>query len=174
MNPQLVNLLGALSLALADAQIDAVQKSSGLGTAGCATLVALSHYPNLSLREIAIIAGLSHSVIVRTVEALVAAGLVIKETGEDKREVRCRLTPEGIRLRDSLIQARESLLQKALENLSPSKQDVLHSLVAEMLENLTVSRNQSDHLCRLCDETACGPNCPVEMRVVSMQASVER
>lgn len=168
MSPQLVNMLGALSLALADAQIEAVQKASGIGTAGCATLVALGHYPNLTIREIATIAGLSHSVIVRTVEALVGAGLITKAPGKDKREVMSHLTPEGKRLRDDLIHARESVLKKALITLSPQNQDVLHGLVSQMLENMTTSRDQSDHLCRLCDEDACGPDCPVEMRVRGM------
>lgn len=168
MNSQLVNLLGALALALADAQIEAVQKSSGVGTAGCATLVALGHYPNLTLRDIATIAGLSHSVIVRTVEVLVSAGLVIKASGKDKREVTPQLTPEGQRIREALINARAAVLDKALVNLSPQKQDVLHGLVSEMLENLTIDRDQSDHLCRLCDEAACGPDCPVEMKVQRM------
>ncbi|MEP7453059.1 MarR family transcriptional regulator [Phyllobacterium sp. SB3] len=174
MNSQLINLLGALSLALADAQLQAVQTSSGIGTAGCATLVALGHHPNLTIREIATIAGLSHSVMVRTVEALVNAGLVIKTPGKDRREVTSRLTPEGKRLRDKLIDAREVVLKNALENLSPPDQKVLHRLVSEMLENMTLDRNQSDHLCRLCDETGCGLNCPVEMKVLQIEIGNQR
>ncbi len=169
MNLQLINLLGALSLALADAQLEAVQTSSGIGTAGCATLVALGHHPNLTIREIAVIAGLSHSVMVRTVETLVSAGLIIKAPGEDRREVTSRLTPKGRRLRDKLIDAREAVLKNALVKLSPPDQDILHRLVSEMLDGMSLDRNQSDHLCRLCDEAGCGLNCPVEMKIRQME-----
>jgi DNA-binding MarR family transcriptional regulator len=171
MNPQLVNLLGALSLALADAQIEAVRQTSGIGTAGCATLAALGHYPNLTIKEIAVIAGLSHSVIVRTVETLGAAGLVVKETGKDKREVIPKLTAEGHRLRSILMEARAAALEKAIATLSAERRDALHDLVSEMLVGLTVSRSQSDHMCRLCDEAACGPDCPVELKVQSISGT---
>ncbi len=170
-NAQLTNLIGALALALADAQLDAAQEASGLGTAGCAALVALGHYPESSIRQIAVIAGLSHSVMVRTVDTLVTSGLVTKRAGRDKREVLCRLTPTGEALRIKLMEARAGTLERALGTLSADQESALHGLVSEMLINLTVNRDQSDHMCRLCDEAACGPDCPVERQVEAIDGN---
>jgi len=170
-NAQLINLIGALALALADAQLDAVQEASGLGTAGCAALIALGHYPELPIRQIAVIAGLTHSVMVRTIDTLVIGGLVSKRPGQDKREALCQLTSAGETLRNRLIEARAGTLKQALVSLSSEQKVALHGLVSEMLINLTVDRDQSDHMCRLCDEAACGADCPVERQVESINGT---
>nr|WP_246719074.1 MarR family winged helix-turn-helix transcriptional regulator [Rhizobium rhizoryzae] len=169
IKPQLTNLLGALSLALADAQLEAVKQAGGIGTAACATLVALGHSCELTIRELAVIAGLSHSVMVRSIENLAQAGLVAKSQGKDKREVLTRLTPQGLELRTQLLDARAAQIQKALAALSLQQQISLHEALSVMLVTLTEGRDQSEHLCRLCDEAACGPDCPVELCVQQME-----
>lgn len=163
-NPRLVNLLGALSLALADAQNRAIQESSDLGSAACAALNTLAQYPAQTIRQLATVAGLSHSVMVRTVEALVQQGLATKSSGEDKREIRVRLTREGDAVRARLSQARTATLDRALATLSAERQSVLLETVSDLLLAMTETRQQADHICRLCDEAACGDKCPVEQR----------
>ncbi|MFA5951949.1 MAG: MarR family transcriptional regulator [Hyphomicrobium sp.] len=165
---QLINLLGALSLALADAQTDAVQESAGIGTGGCAALVAIGQDPTLTIKEIAAIAGLSHSVIVRTIDTLVSAGLVAKQIGSDKREVIPMLTAQGLQLRQAILKSRAEVLGAAIMSLAAEQRDMLRGIVSAMLVGMTTGRTQSDHMCRLCDEEACGPDCPVELEALRL------
>ncbi|MDR6679207.1 MarR family winged helix-turn-helix transcriptional regulator [Pseudomonas oryzihabitans] len=167
---QLENLLGAFALALADAQTQALQQASGLSNAGCTVLNALAQYPGLTIRELAAIAGLSHSVMVRTLDALVGAGLAYRQAGQDRREVQARLSPAGEAQRERLIAARAAVLTCALEAVPVAQRDGLQLALEAMLAALTTGRQQADHLCRFCDESACGAACPVEAKARQLTA----
>lgn len=163
-DPRLVNLLGALSLALADAQTRAVHEASGLGSAACAAINTLAQYPDQTIRQLATIAGLTHSVMVRTVDALVRDGLATKGVGADKREALVRLTAEGETARTRLAEARTGVLARALTDVPFDRQEALVATISDMLSALTETRPQADYICRLCDEATCGQGCPVERR----------
>ena len=168
---QIVNLLGALSLALADAQADAARRASGLSTSACAALVSLGPYPGTTVGTLARILGLSHSVTVRLTEALAADGLVDRGRGSDRRQVSLRLSPAGDRLRSAILQARAAALGDALARLAPRDRHHLGELSAALLTGLTHSRDGADHICRLCDEEVCPDDrCPVEGEAIRIAA----
>lgn len=158
----LTNRVAALSLALADAQERAARAVSGLGASACAAIVTLGPYPGTTIGEVARIAGLTHSVAVRMVEQLVAAGLVARASGADRRTVTLSLTPAGERMRERILAARAEAVRAALDPLPPPALAGLAEVLDPMLCAITRGREQADHLCRLCDEAACGEDCPVE------------
>lgn len=158
-----VNQLGVLALALATAQTEAAQRASGLGVSACAVIVTLGPYPGMTIGELARIAGLSHSVMVRGIEALTARGLVTRVEAQDRRAVALALTQAGEATRSAILTARRAALHQALEPLATAEQDLLGRLIGRLLDQMTTGRAQADHFCRLCDEAACGPDCPVEL-----------
>jgi DNA-binding MarR family transcriptional regulator len=160
--PHLPNRLGALALGLTDAQEAAAMEASGLGPTACAALLAVGVAPGASIGEVAPVAGVSHSVMVRATEALAASGLVTRAVGVDRRRVALRLTPAGESARAAVLAARAAALEAALAPLAESERAALDGLLDRLLAGLTTGRAQADHLCRLCDEDACGEGCPVE------------
>ncbi|MQT14195.1 MarR family winged helix-turn-helix transcriptional regulator [Segnochrobactrum spirostomi] len=173
---RLLNLLGALALSLGDAQAAAMRgigrdgPSEGLGPSACAAIVTLGPYPGTSIGRLAKILGLTHSVAVRLVEQLTADGLVARRAGDDRRQVLLALTPAGEALRGRLLAAREAALGAALRRLSGDDVGHLERLLATMLENLTESREQADHICRLCNEDVCSAEkCPVEQTALACE-----
>lgn len=56
--------------------------------------------------------------------------------------------------------------------LSADEVPQLGNWVTKLLVDLTTSRVQSDHVCRLCDEDACGANRPVEQLVALKGAAL--
>jgi MarR family transcriptional regulator, negative regulator of the multidrug operon emrRAB len=166
---QIANLLGALSLELSDAQELAAQDAASLGTSACAALVSLGPYPGTTVGELAKVLSLSHSVTVRLVDGLVEAGLVARKSGEDRRFVKLRLTSQGASLRHKILAARASVLSGALALLNRNERAQLGQILARLLTGLTQSREQADHICRLCDEDVCPDRrCPVECKAVSI------
>jgi DNA-binding MarR family transcriptional regulator len=160
-----INRLGALALALDDAQLTAVREATGLGESACATLLTLGAHPGLTIGKLARIAGLTHSVMVRSVASLERSKLVVRQRGSDRRNVALRLTASGVRARQSIADARSAALGRALKALSREQLLHLEDIMTPLLVGLTTGRAQSDHLCRLCDEPACGADCPVELEV---------
>ena len=170
-NTQTTNLLGALSLALAEAQAAAVRRASGLGSSACAALVTVGAEPGVTIGALARVLGLTHSVTVRIVEGLVGSGLIERGPGADRREVVLLLTREGARRRNAILSERADSLSGALSSLSPDDQVRLGDMIGTMLTGLTRGRREADHICRLCDEDACGRDiCPVERQAVRLAA----
>lgn len=165
---QLSNLLGALALALSDAQDAAARSASGLGSSACSALVVLSFYPGTPIRTLADILGLTHSVVVRLTEDLAIRGLVEREAGsKDKRQVHVRLSPSGAQAAEAILEARRTTLGAVLRQVPKEAHPALGDAVSHMLVALTQSRAAADHICRLCDEDACPQDrCPVECEAV--------
>jgi DNA-binding MarR family transcriptional regulator len=171
-NDRLTNRLGALALALADAQIRAAREGAGLGHSSCAALVTLGQHPDETIGALSRVLGLTHSVTVRLVEGLVRDGLVRRLPGADKRQVALRLTPEGEAVWTSIRNARQEVLSAALDAVGPRDRAHLDRIIVAMLARLTTGRREADHICRLCDEVACGGDrCPVERRAVELDGA---
>jgi DNA-binding MarR family transcriptional regulator len=169
---RIVNLLGALSLALADAQTAAAQGAAGLSPSACAALVTLGAHPGDSIGALGAVLGLSHSVTVRLAEHLMAAGLVRRAAGADKRQVMLSLTAKGARARRAVRRAREDALAGALADLEPAARQRLGAALAGILSRRTAGRIAADHICRLCDEDACpGQDCPVEQAAIRIEGA---
>ena len=160
----LPNRLSAFARALADAQLARAREASGLGPSACAALVTLGVAPGATIADLAAIVGVTHSVMVRSVEALRSDGLVERTQVEDGRKVSLLLTDAGARRRCAILAAREEAAAAVLAVLPERDRAALALALDAMLAAITTDRVQADHLCRLCDEEACGADCPVERR----------
>ena len=161
------NLLGALALGMSDDIQSAVRRQTGLSPTACAVLATLGPFPGETIGTVAQILGVTHSVAVRVVEDLVRRGLVARAVGKDRRQVRLTLTPDGLAMRDTVMSARNSVLNAVLGVLTVEDRARLEALVSAMLIELTASRAKADHLCRLCDEFVCTRDtCPVELEAL--------
>ena len=157
------NLLGALALALSDAQRRETEAQADLGAAGPAALVTIGVDPGGSVQTLAGVLGLSHSATVRLVDRLTAAGLVERHAGADSRTLALYLTGLGGERRRQILDGRTRILSDALAPLSDGEQSALTALLEKLLSGLTQGRHHADHICRLCDEDCCpGETCPVE------------
>lgn len=169
-NDSLPNRLGALALALTDAQAAAARRVTGLGPSAAAVIATLGVTPGAAIVDLARVAGVTHSVMVRTVEALRREGLVERRADDDGRRVALVLTVEGARMRTAMLDARATAVAQALAALPAAGRAALAPALDAMLAALTSGREGADHLCRLCDEDACGAGCPVERRARRIEA----
>lgn len=167
----LSNRLLAFALALADAQVARAKEASGLGASACAVLVTLGAAPGATIADLATIVGVTHSVMVRTVETLLSDGLVERTPVADGRKVSLLLTAEGARRRSEILTAREHAATGALAAVAETDRAALAVALDAMLAAITADRATADHLCRLCDEEGCGADCPVERRAREIEAA---
>jgi MarR family transcriptional repressor of emrRAB len=159
------NLLGALSLAVADRLADATTAGATFGASAPAALVALAEYlDGATVDALRRVLGLTHSGAVRLVDRLSAAGLLERGPAPDGRAVALHLTPKGRRTVQDVLAAREHALAAVLAPLAPAERTTLAALHERLLSGLTPDRATARRLCRLCDGTACGHpqgRCPV-------------
>lgn len=169
------NVLGALSLVVADRMNTAVEAIAALGPSAPAALAAMHEFlDGGSVTQLSSVLGLTHSGTVRLVDRLAAEGLVERGGAADGRAVSVFLTRSGRRMAAQILQTREQALANALAGLSPDEVDQLAAALDTMLTTVTLARAEersartagrpSPWLCRLCDFAACGRsegNCPV-------------
>ena len=168
----LVNILGALSLALADGIREATEAAAGLTGAAPAALVALEQFlSGRSTEQLAQATGLTHSGAVRLVDRLVGRGLARRGRGPDGRSASIVLTAKGRALSAEITRARAARVAAALEGIDPIDRRTLEVLTTALISTATTQRlaaRQRGHppagwLCRLCEFSACGRpegNCP--------------
>jgi DNA-binding MarR family transcriptional regulator len=159
------NLLGAVSLAVADRVRAAAERGAGQGGSAPAALVSLAGYLDGSpIDSVRGPLGLTHSATVRVVDRLVAAGLARRRGGTDRRSVAVELTSAGRAAAAEAVRARGRALEEALAALDPGERAELARLHEKVLATLTDGRAAAGHICRLCDSNACGHEqgrCPV-------------
>ncbi|WP_405494864.1 MarR family winged helix-turn-helix transcriptional regulator [Nocardia sp. NBC_00511] len=169
------NVLGALSLAIADRMNTAVEAIAALGPSAPAALAAMHEFlDGTSVTQLSSVLGLTHSGTVRLVDRLVAQGLAERVGAQDGRAVSVVLTQDGRSTAEQILRAREQSLASALSALPPDEIDNLAAALDAMLTAVTQSRAEDratrttdrpqPWLCRLCDFAACGRsegNCPV-------------
>jgi MarR family transcriptional regulator, negative regulator of the multidrug operon emrRAB len=159
------NLLGAVSLTVADRVRAAAERGAGQGGSAPAALISLATYLDGSpIDAVRSPLGLSHSATVRLVDRLVDAGLVRRREGSDRRSVAVELTPEGHDAAADATRARGEALEQALSALDGDERAELARLHAKVLATLTEGRASAGRICRLCDAVACGHEegrCPV-------------
>jgi MarR family transcriptional regulator, negative regulator of the multidrug operon emrRAB len=154
------NLLGAASLAVADAVRRAVEDAVGLGGAVPAALVTVDAYPGRSMEALRAALGISQPGVVRLVERVEERGWV-RRGSSGGRAVALSLTPAGRRTVARLLRARDDALAELLRPLEPAERDQLEPLLEKLLAARTGDRRDLEQLCRLCDRPACG-RCPVD------------
>lgn len=165
MNERILNLLGAFGLALSDSQTDLCAKH-GIHSSDIAALNTLGSAPGLTVGGLAPVIGFTRSAAVRLVDRLVAAELVARGPGPDKRQVRLTLTQKGQEIRHQFQTERSALLASAIGNLSGPEERILSDVLERSLARLTKDRESADHICRFCREEICpAASCPVECAV---------
>jgi len=175
------NLLGALSLVVADRMNAAVEAITTLGPSAPAALAAMHEFlDGGSVTQLSSVLGLTHSGTVRLVDRLAAEGLVERVGAQDGRAVSVVLTQRGRRTAARILQARERSVASALSALSQHEIDNLSATLDTMLATVTLARLEERSarttdrpqpwLCRLCDFAACGRSeghCPVNNAVTT-------
>lgn len=170
ISPRFSNLIAALGTALADTQTQACMFAGALPS-DAAALITVGYDPGISVGALAPIIGFTQSAAVRAVDRLVLNGLMQRDRGVDRRQVKLSLTDEGAALRDRILAARRGAADKALAPLDAEQLANLLPIVEQMLAALTDGREGADHLCRFCDENVCTPEtCPVECAAIYQEA----
>jgi MarR family transcriptional regulator, negative regulator of the multidrug operon emrRAB len=169
------NLLGALSITVAEHVETAARAAAAHGGSAPAALAALDTFlDGSSIDTVRKPLGLTHSAAVRLVDRLAAAGLVRRGAGEDGRSVAVFLTQAGRRAAAQVQDGRMGALAEVLVPLDPSERAELTRLHEKLLAGLTSGRADARRICRLCDAHACGHEegrCPVTRAADRAEAS---
>ena len=161
-DPRSCNLLGAFIISAHDRLMQDVSAELSMAGQAAAALVTVKHNRGRSVDFLSGALLLSHSGCVRLVDKLSGAGLIERRQGADKRVVSLFLTPAGEQRVDQILCARRQCLQSLLAPLDAEQERQLTVLLEAMLANLTTSKQQSDVMCRLCEESVCPqPLCPI-------------
>ena len=162
---QTANLLGALSLVIADRMGDAMAGAGGRPESAAAALSALLHFldrPTVDrLRQVL---GLTSSGTVRLVDRMAETGHVQRGPGADGRSTSVSLTGAGRVAAEQVATARAGVLLGALDGLSPAERETLRGLMSKMLAGLIRGPGAVRWMCRLCDTGVCRGTeggCPV-------------
>jgi DNA-binding MarR family transcriptional regulator len=172
-NPRLDNLLGSLSLNLAEEGQRALELASGLTGAATAALLALEEFlGGAHVGRIADVLGLTHSGAVRLVTQLERNGLAERHTGADRRRVEVRLTTRGHGRATEARAARDTIITAATSALSAAEAQSLEALLDKLVAAQVASRLERRRAgengawwCRTCDLSACGRptgRCPAQ------------
>jgi DNA-binding MarR family transcriptional regulator len=165
-DPRLVNIVGALTLALSDRVRDATETAAGRSATAPHALVALHEFlGHRTMDELRRAIGLTPSGAVRLVDRLVEGGYVERRPGPDGRSVALVLTSRGTRAARRVLAARSDALDSLLLGLSAAERTSLTNITEKLLGAITRQRladreeghdPQGGWLCRLCDFDACG------------------
>lgn len=169
------NLLGALSLSVADRTADAVGDAAGQSQTAAIALSALNDFlEGPSMDRLRSVLGLTPSGAVRLVDRLQDAGYVTRAPGSDARSVSVHLTPAGRRVAQQVAAARAEVLQEVLRDLTPAERETFDGLLSRVLPRLIRGPGATRWMCRFCDTTACGREqgrCPVANEALRRYAS---
>jgi DNA-binding MarR family transcriptional regulator len=162
---QTANLLGALSLMIADRMADAMADAGGRPESAAAALCALLHFldrPAVDLLRQVL--GLTSSGTVRLVDRMAESGYVERGPGGDGRSTSVTLTQAGQAAAHRVAAARAGVLEDALAGLPHGDRDELRRILGTMLVGLMRGPGAVRWMCRLCDTGACrgaAGGCPV-------------
>lgn len=164
MDDRLVNLLGALVVALSDSLSSAVEAAAGhTGVLGAA-LAVLAQEPGLGIERLKRPLGRTQSATVRVVDQLVAEGYARRAEGRDRRSVAVVLTEAGTAAAGRVLDSRRDVLRDALAALDADEQEVLTTVLEKVLAAITTDYAHAERICRLCEVGACPLRiCPVEL-----------
>jgi MarR family transcriptional repressor of emrRAB len=151
------NLFGALSLAMADRMVGAIEGTAAQSATAATALSALGDFlDGASIDLLAQVIGLTSSGTVRLVDRLIEAGYVRRTSGTDARTTSIVLTKAGRRVAANVAAARADLLSTALAELSAEERRVFAGVTGRVLAGLVRGPGATRWICRLCDTTTCG------------------
>jgi MarR family transcriptional regulator, negative regulator of the multidrug operon emrRAB len=162
----IANVVGALALTIVDRLQERTVEAARHGPSAPAALITLLFTPDLPMDRLATTLGMTVPGAVQLLNRLQDSGLIVRETGSDRRRRHPRLTDRGERLAREVLDARRAALDEALARLSPAERRQLGQLSERMLAGLSGTRYRADRICRLCDEPTCPDDrCPSELAV---------
>jgi DNA-binding MarR family transcriptional regulator len=146
------NLLGALSLVIADQTADAVTEAAGRSQSAAAALSALLHFLDRpSVDRLRQVLGLTSSGAVRLLDRLEESGYVTRGQGADGRSASVALTEQGRLAAQRVTSARAAVLEGALAVLSPAERGEFERLAGKVLVGRMRGPGAVRWICRLCD-----------------------
>jgi DNA-binding MarR family transcriptional regulator len=172
-NLRLDNLLASLSLNLADAGQQALERASGLSGSATAALLALAEFlGGAHVGRLADVLGLTHSGAVRLVTQLERVGLAARLPGTDRRRVEVRLTTAGQELARKAREARDEVISSTTDCLTADERQSLEALLEKLISAQVAARVERRRAgengawwCRTCDFAVCGRDegrCPAQ------------
>jgi DNA-binding MarR family transcriptional regulator len=161
---RLANLLGVTALAAVDLLKPPVDAEAGHGGGAAGALVHLSAWPGESVERLRRVLGISQPATVRTVNRLVADGLLERRPGPDRRTVALYPTAAGRAAAERVLEARTAALQDFLAPLDAGERERLLPLLERLAGALADDRPGAVRVCRLCDRDACYGSAPCPMQ----------
>jgi len=166
------NLLGALAGEVADRIERGGKLHPNETSSATAALNVIGFYEGCSNGALSRALGLSHHATVRLVDKLALSGLVRSERGTDKRAVALRLTKLGQECARAVIHDRCLRLCDFIDVLTPRQRRQLDAIAEVLLKSMVNAAQDADHICRLCDGSACPTRrCPVHHKAVALESA---
>ncbi len=163
MNDFTDNLLGALSLAIVDSIEGAAHKALGMGGQAAGALVLLHLRPGVTVNRLAERLRLSQPGMVRLVDRLAKAGLVQRNSAQDRRAVQLTLTKQGVDQLLSLRRVRANRLSALTSDLGSKDRATLRRILGALMKKMTPDVVSAYANCRLCDTATCqSEGCPID------------
>ncbi len=149
------NLLGAMSLVVADQAADATAEAAGRSDSAAAALSALLHFLDRpSIDRLRQVLGLTSSGTVRLVDRLAESGYVRRESGAEAGQAAAA----------RVSRARADVLERSLSVLAPAERATFERLAGKVLVGMMRGPGATRWICRLCDIGVCRGavgGCPV-------------
>lgn len=158
---RVANLLGAAGLAVADAEVAAIERVVGRRGGSASALVTLAACPGWTATQLQHALGLSQPGVARLVDRLADAGWLERDTVQGRRRP-LRLTTAGRQVVDDLLDARRTALSALLDPLDADERAQLGGLLERLLGAWTTTPGDVEPLCRLCERAVCD-RCPVAL-----------
>lgn len=166
------NLLGALALEIVGRLERRQRTHPNQTSSSAAALNVIGFYEGCSNSALSRALGLSHTATVRLVDKLEAEGLVVSDTGVDRRSVALRLTARGRARAEQVVRERCLQLGDVVDVLSPEQRRQLDAIAETLLRSMVQAAGDGEHICRLCDGAQCPPeDCPVHLKAVEIEAA---
>lgn len=167
--PRLENLLGALSLTVAD-RLRGAGADHGMSASEQASLVTLLAHPDRRVSWLGDVLGLTSSGVTRLVDRLVDRGWVTRSPGTDARQRRLQLTASGTARARILLRERDQVCGEALASLAGADRAALERILERLVGGLHQELAPALRTCRLCDVGVCnaaGQECPLHHTVAT-------
>jgi len=159
---RLKNLLMALSVAITDHTNSSNEKLLEFKGEASAAVLQIGLYPSVSILELSMSLGLSHSATVRLASKLELRKLIDKKSGKDGREVELNLTSEGESMMRDILQKRSDSFDKMIAPLGGDERQNLELYLSKILGKVACDENDAIRICRMCDGRVCpDETCPV-------------
>ncbi len=158
------NLLRALATEVVDRTEQGRAEAVGLDASGSAAVGLMCREPGLSVGDLAVRLGRSHSATVRVVDRLEEARLVKRtRTKADGRRATLSLTASGGKKVDAAAQAADESVDRILRDLTSGERVLFQRILGKVVGQLPGGVTEGARICRYCDPRDCGAeSCPRE------------